>query len=720
MTHRKVTFELVLLILISLNISSSQDITPDGIIANNITDDPIADYRTSNFDEATTYAFIKDIGNAKGVEVIRIRFKNAFRGADQDVTAVDWIWQVSDADLNQVLINNSSKAIITSSTPLELKEGYELAIKSTDLDGNKLYMELSKNGEVVDSTVVIPPMTIDDLYTYSAEDTKIIEIHFKNAFRGDDQDLATADRIWQVSDTDLNQVLINNSSKAIITSSTPLELKEGYELAIKSTDLDGNKLYMELSKNGEVVDSTVVIPPMTIDDLYTYSAEDTKIIEIHFKNAFRGDDQDLATADRIWQVSDTDLNQVLINNSSKAIITSSTPLELKEGYELAIKSTDLDGNKLYMELSKNGEVVDSTVVIPPMTIDDLYTYSAEDTKIIEIHFKNAFRGADQDLAAVDRIWQVSDIDSNQVLVNDSNNMILTSSTPLALKEGYELAIKSIDIDGNEIYIELSKNKAAIDSMIIIPNSYDPIYWNTKGLALYELGMYSEAIVACDEAIKLNSYDPIYWNTKGLALYELGMYSEAIEAYDEAIKLNSSDPIYWNNKGHALYELGMYSEAIVACDEAINLNSSDPFYWNNKGLVLDKLGKYDEAVKAYDEAIKLDPNDVDVWKLKGLALDELGRYDEAIEAYNKANSIDQTYNSDLIDIGNSHFESGKYSAAIKYYDEAIKQDPTDNLAWYNKGAALRMLHRDSEAKAAYAKARELGYSGTMTLMEMTTT
>ncbi len=548
MTHRKVTFELVLLILISLNISSSQDITPDGIIANNITDDPIADYRTSNFDEATTYAFIKDIGNAKGVEVIRIRFKNAFRGADQDVTAVDWIWQVSDADLNQVLINNSSKAIITSSTPLELKEGYELAIKSIDIDGNKLYMELSKNGEVVDSTVVIPPMTIDDLYTYSAEDTKIIEIHFKNAFRGDDQDLATADRIWQVSDTDLNQVLINNSSKAIITSSTPLELKEGYELAIKSTDLDGNKLYMELSKNGEVVDSTVVIPPMTIDDLYTYSAEDTKIIEIHFKNAFRG--------------------------------------------------------------------------------------------------------ADQDLAAVDRIWQVSDIDSNQVLVNDSNNMILTSSTPLALKEGYELAIKSIDIDGNEIYIELSKNKAAIDSMIIIPNSYDPIYWNTKGLALYELGMYSEAI--------------------------------------------------------------------VACDEAINLNSSDPFYWNNKGLVLDKLGKYDEAVKAYDEAIKLDPNDVDVWKLKGLALDELGRYDEAIEAYNKANSIDQTYNSDLIDIGNSHFESGKYSAAIKYYDEAIKQDPTDNLAWYNKGAALRMLHRDSEAKAAYAKARELGYSGTMTLMEMTTT
>jgi hypothetical protein len=31
----------------------------------------------------------------------------------------------------------------------------------------------------------------------------------------------------------------------------------------------------------------------------------------------------------------------------------------------------------------------------------------------------------------------------------------------------------------------------------------------------------------------------------------------------------------------------------------------------------------------------------------------------------------------------------------------------------------MLHRNSEAEAAYKKARELGYSGEMTLMEMTT-
>ena len=74
---------------------------------------------------------------------------------------------------------------------------------------------------------------------------------------------------------------------------------------------------------------------------------------------------------------------------------------------------------------------------------------------------------------------------------------------------------------------------------------------------------------------------------------------------------------------------------------------------------------------------------------------------------------------MITKGNTHYNAGEYMAAILYYDEAIKQDPKDKYAWYNKADALRMLHRDSEAKAAYAKARELGYSGTMTLMEITT-
>jgi tetratricopeptide (TPR) repeat protein len=131
-----------------------------------------------------------------------------------------------------------------------------------------------------------------------------------------------------------------------------------------------------------------------------------------------------------------------------------------------------------------------------------------------------------------------------------------------------------------------------------------------------------------------------------------------------------------------------------------------------------LGINDEALLASDKAIGIDPKLAIAWKNKGNALDGLVRYDEAIQSYNKASSIDQMYSISMVTKGNSHYNAGEYVAAIRYYDEALKKDSKDKNAWYNKADALRMLHRNSEAEAAYAKARELGYNGAMTLMEMT--
>jgi Flp pilus assembly protein TadD len=53
---------------------------------------------------------------------------------------------------------------------------------------------------------------------------------------------------------------------------------------------------------------------------------------------------------------------------------------------------------------------------------------------------------------------------------------------------------------------------------------------------------------------------------------------------------------------------------------------------------------------------------------------------------------------------------KYDDAIKAYDEAIRLDPNDATAWYNKGVALEALGKTTEAKAAFAKAKDLGYKG----------
>ena len=43
-----------------------------------------------------TYYYKKDVGDSKELVIIAVHFKNAFRGADQNLATIDGIWQISD------------------------------------------------------------------------------------------------------------------------------------------------------------------------------------------------------------------------------------------------------------------------------------------------------------------------------------------------------------------------------------------------------------------------------------------------------------------------------------------------------------------------------------------------------------------------------------------------------------------------------------------------
>lgn len=407
------------------------------------------------------------------------------------------------------------------SEPLALEDGYELAAKSVDVNGNNVYLELSKYGDVVDSAVIIIPETIDDTYSYKGQSnaSQTIKVRFKNAFRGVDLNLATINGIWQASESDTSRVLINASKDIIINSEMPLKLEEGYELWVRSVDIDGNKVYLDLSKNGTMVDSALVVPPNEIDDSFDYvknsaSAGYSPIIRVHFKNAFRGVDLSLATIDGIWQVSENNTSRVLSADHDKMTITMNTPLLLEEDYELDIKSIDIDGKKVYVELKKGEKVVDSEVIIPLNEADDTYFYHKSEGGMIKVHFKNAFRGEDFNLAAID----------------------ITNNEPIGQQTAKD--------------------------------------WFNKGVDLDDQGKYDEAIKAYDEAIRLNPYDANAWNNKGVALDNLGKYDEAIKAYDEAIRLDPNYALAWNNKGNILKAHGKYDEVFETWDDTIRSGPND--------------------------------------------------------------------------------------------------------------------------------------------------
>ena len=192
-----------------------------------------------------------------------------------------------------------------------------------------------------------------------------------------------------------------------------------------------------------------------------------KIIGFGANKYFAGYNAGADVASDIFSTESTDKNslsseqleEVLIDDDSELTVTSGTPLKLQQGYELAIKSIDIDGNKVYLELSKNGAVVDSKVISPSKDgateADKTYYYKnpavGEQKKLVTIgvHFKNAFRGADSNLATVDGVWQISDTPTEVKADTQYDKMTIRTVDATA---------GTITMDNKDNAITLSKNK----------------------------------------------------------------------------------------------------------------------------------------------------------------------------------------------------------------------------------------------------------------------
>ena len=160
-------------------------------------------------------------------------------------------------------------------------------------------------------------------------------------------------------------------------------------------------------------------------------------------------------------MADEQISKVLMDDDAEQTITATNPLKLEEGYSLAIKSVDVKGNKVSLELSKNGQVVDDKVVQPSITNsklkDQTYYYKTsiggtKDIIQIAVHFKNAYAGSDTNIATVDGEFQMSD-----------------NVTTLKPSQRYgKMSIRKVDPTGMTITMDNKDNQITLGNNMDIP------------------------------------------------------------------------------------------------------------------------------------------------------------------------------------------------------------------------------------------------------------
>lgn len=392
---------------------------------------------------------------------------------------------INDGQLRKVLIDTDNEYTITSGSVLPLEEGYELRIKEVDVNGNKAYMSLAKDGKEIDSKVISPDSLKSSTYEYkvsiSGEDVPIIMAHVANVFASSESNLVTVDGIFQisgdytsvesgdkygkmkVSSVDDSGITMKNEDTLTLRKAGTVNIFG--DVAFQVADDDVLRFAPIVQRTGTYTVRGTIIRPADYDgksftwnpynfegfyydiddDIGTENltaritgssiAEDNLVYEtrpmsIKFKfedwgrydvigfmadKYFAGYNKDTKYTDSFSVINEGQLRKVLIDSDTEQTIATGSVLSLEEGYELRIKQVDINGNKVYLSLAKDGKEVDSKVVTPSSATDRASNYmykttigSQTDIPIIVAHVQSVFRGTETDLATIDGLFQVSD------------------------------------------------------------------------------------------------------------------------------------------------------------------------------------------------------------------------------------------------------------------------------------------------------------------------
>ena len=139
----------------------------------------------------------------------------------------------------------------------------------------------------------------------------------------------------------------------------------------------------------------------------------------------------------------------------------------------------------------------------------------------------------------------------------------------------------------------------------------------------------------------------------------------------------------------------------------NMTPNTTIYWIENAFENPSPSK---AIVSLNKILKTNPKDSWAWYRMGQALNNAQRYDEAIGALNESSKLDPYFREPWNTKGNSFYLLKKYDQALEAFEKCIQLTPDYGRAWNNKGVALKALGRTTESDAAFAKAKELGYTG----------
>jgi len=381
-------------------------------------------------------------------QVIGFMAEKYFAGYTENSTPVDDdISLIKEGVLAKVLTDTDDKESAYSGSSFILEDGYALNIVEVDVNGDTVWIQLEKDGDVVDDDF----LASNDDYVYEADlgdadDVPIIIAHVGTVFAGQETSAVFIEGIFQISDNYVEIESGDSFGEMEITSvsSSRIEMENEDDVNLDEGDtieLMG-KILIQVAD-----DSTLRFAPFVdISEPGTYELRGTVYDEDVDGDSFP-----------TW----TPFNfEGFYYSIDEGIGTEELRIENLEGREIP------EGQLIY-------ETTAQPVEFEHNEWGDFYVIGFMAEKYFAGYPEDAVNGQ------VDDVSLISENILSKVLIDTDDKESMYSGSALILEDGYALNIKEVDINGDVVWVQLEKDGDELDDAFIASGE-DYIYETELG------------------------------------------------------------------------------------------------------------------------------------------------------------------------------------------------------------------------------------------------
>ncbi|MGP8337472.1 MAG: S-layer protein domain-containing protein, partial [Methanosarcinaceae archaeon] len=312
--------------------------------------------------------------------------------------------------------------------------GFSITVMQIDIESDKVWIELSKNGIFYDDEIIITGSVWTCNKDVAGEsDVPILSLYVSGIINGIDTGYVQIKYLSLIDDN--------------ILQIFPEDRFGNMELTYIMRDSLGFSNWIDIDL------TPVNSPSMIMENMSFISLDNSNSIEFYPS----------MLKDETMTFYDT--NRFIPGNYSSF-------WNLSEGYTIALQEVSIKGDKAMFSLLHDGVIIDQKIMteryIAPNNPDSNYQYIKNGTPIINATLDIAFLGQNSKIANLVNVFQISEVDGSVLHSGDSH--FFKSMSPIGvswdLPEGYALTMKDVSLAGDKTWFELSKNNLVLKDAIL--------------------------------------------------------------------------------------------------------------------------------------------------------------------------------------------------------------------------------------------------------------